>query len=138
MQTERVAEVRNHDAAFALLIESFQQLQTAMIESDYQERIFAADQLSEESTRRRVLDWAKQERALRLAKLDHQVRQMATSYQWARHDHEREAGRGVTYDVDREITSERLNDLVVFVPENTPRREFVATKIVPSQLVANH
>lgn len=131
-----VAEVRIHDAAFALLIESFQQLQTAMIEADFQERIFAADQLTNNARRTQVLQLARQERDLRLAKLSHQLNQMLTSYTYSRRDHERAAGRDVPANVDRDKAAEQLKGLVVFVPETTPKHDFVISKIVPMQTVA--
>ncbi len=120
--SERVSEVRNHDAAFALLIETFQQLQTSRIEADYQNHLFAADQLADIESRARALERARQARALRLAKLSVKLEQLETSYAHARQGDERELGVGVVHQPDREAAATRLKEMAVFVPHSPAHR----------------
>ena len=130
-----VAVVRNHDAAFSLLIESFQQLQTAMIESDYQERLVMSEAVTDENARARVLKLAGQERDLRLAKLARQLQQMLASYDVARGDYQKQAGVVVPNSVNTDQAAAQLKQFVAFVPESAPKKVWVASRIVPSQTV---
>src|SRR5208283_5166614 len=64
-----IAELRNQDSAFSLLIEAFRQIQGRIIQNDYEARIKAANALSDLKTRRYVAELAKEERDLRVEKL---------------------------------------------------------------------
>ncbi len=130
-----VAELRNGDDAFALLIECFRQLQTSLIEADYENRLAAAARLSDPVKQSDVRDLSAQERELRFEKLDAQLGHMLTAYTHSRRLTEREANVTVPQKVDTVAAAKKLQDFVAIVPVVKPQEEIVVTRIVPAQLI---
>lgn len=129
-----VAELRNHDDAFALLLECFRQLQTTLIEADFEARLEAADQLTEGSRRALVIELAHAERELRFAKLEQQLANLLETYRHARAREAREAGVDVPMRVDTVAAARKLENFVAIVPAPDPQREIVVTRVVPASL----
>jgi uncharacterized protein YdcH (DUF465 family) len=124
-----VSELRNQDSAFALLIESYRQIQARLIQNDYEDRARAAATIGSLKDRRRVLVLAKQERDLRLEKLLAQLGAMSTNYDYARQIDEREAGVVVPKNVDTVQAAHRLKQFVVITPDSV---EQASAKTIPA------
>jgi len=84
------SELANRDAAFSLLMEAFGEVQGALIEEDYQTRLQAAKSVADSLARGHVLDLAKQERDLRLGKLQRQLAEIAVAYHYSRQTDQRD------------------------------------------------
>ncbi len=130
-----VAELRTGDDAFALLIECFRQLQTSLIEADYDHRLAAAARLTDPVQQQAVRELSAQERELRLEKLDTQLGHMLTAYTHSRRLTEREANVTVPQNVDTVAAARKLEDFVAIIPVVKPQEEIVVTRIVPAHLV---
>jgi hypothetical protein len=115
-RSDPVAELRHQDSAFSLLIEVYRQLQSRLIESDYDARLKAAADLPDLKIRRRVTALAKQEHDLRIKKLYGQLGNLATTYDYARQRDEREAGVAVPSAIDTATAAESLKNFVVITP----------------------
>lgn len=114
-------ELRNQDSAFALLMESYRQIQTRLIQNDYEARLEAAKHLEGLKARRQVMVLAKQERDLRLEKLNGQLTNMNSGYTHARYVDEREAGVTVPISVDTAAAARQLKNYVVITPDSVER-----------------
>ena len=79
-KVDPVAEQRNQDAAFSVLMESYRLLQAHRIEADYTTRVKAAAALTVSTARDQAVRDAQQERETRLAQLDTQVASIVNSY----------------------------------------------------------
>lgn len=130
-----VSELRNQDSAFALLTEAFRQLQSYLIESDYDARIEAAKSLKDPVARRKVTALAQQERELRLKKLYGQLDRMNTTYDYARQEDERVAGVTVSKNVDTVAAAHKLKDFVIISPDAFDSPAAVAPKALPASIV---
>lgn len=108
--TDVTVELRNQDAALSLLLEAFRQIQSSVIQSDYDSRIRAADSLKEMQVRHTVAILADLERYLRNRKLGKQVRNLLTAYEYARTIDERQAGVTVPSAVDLEAAANKLKE----------------------------
>jgi hypothetical protein len=106
-------EFRNQDAALSLLLEAFRQIQSSVIESDYDSRIRAANSLRDMQVRDTVAILADFERYLRCRKLGKQVQSLLRAYEYARKDDEREAGVTVPSAVDLEAAATKLKSFRV-------------------------
>ncbi len=102
--------LRNQDAALSLLLEAFRQIQSSVIQSDYDSRIRAADSLGGMEVRHTVAILADIERYLRGRKLEKQVGNLLTAYEYARKSDEREAGVTVPSSVDLETAANKLKE----------------------------
>src|SRR6185295_13031997 len=69
VKTRAVSELRGQDNAFALMMESYRQLQVLMIEADYDKRVQLAKSITNPKDRDRVLLMAQQEHDMRITKL---------------------------------------------------------------------
>ena len=98
----------NQDAALSLLLEAFRQIQGSVIQSDYDSRIRAAGSLRDMEVRHTVAILADIERYLRGRKLEKQVGNLLTAYEYARKSDEREAGVTVPSGVDLETAANKL------------------------------
>lgn len=116
---EQVRELHNHDFAFTILIESYQQIQTSRIEADYQERLFAADQVSDTSVREHVRQLAQQERAGRLAQLAYRLERMKEGYDTSRREQEKTIGVRVANRADTVGAVKQIGDMAVAVTHPT-------------------
>src|ERR1051326_735882 len=74
------SELQTHDSAFSLLIVAFGEVQTSLIDNDYGARVKAASSIHDSAARNHVLELARQERELRLRKLDRQLAELSAAY----------------------------------------------------------
>jgi hypothetical protein len=134
-RADPVSELRNRDSAFSLLIEAFRQLQSRLIQTDYEARLRAAAQLDNLKTRRQVVVLAKQERDLRLKKLYGQVATLNTTYDYSRKVDEREAHVVVPSNVDTAAAARKLKDFVVITPASAGLPDSNDGKTIPASVV---
>ncbi|MDW8343391.1 MAG: hypothetical protein RMM51_02755 [Verrucomicrobiae bacterium] len=132
--SDPIAELRNHDDAFALLLECFRQLQTNLIEADFEARLDAAANLPEAVRRAQVIELAHTERELRFEKLQQQLVNLLETYRHARARDAREAGVDVPMRVDTVAAARKLENFVAIVPAHDPNRDIVVTRVVPASL----
>ena len=114
--SDLVAELRNQDSVFSILIEAFRQIQGRVIQTDYEARIKAANALDDLKTRRRVVVLANQERDLRVKKLYHQLGNLCATYDTTRHDDERVVNVEVPVNIDTGHAAKTLMDYVFIAP----------------------
>ena len=113
-----VSDLRNQDSAFSLLIESYRQMQTFMIEGDYDKRLRGASLVKDAKDREHIETLAAQERDLRLAKLRTTLGGFNAAYDTSRHESERNAGIQVPSEVDINAANEKLRKFVPFTPHD--------------------
>ncbi len=129
-----IAELRNQDSAFSLLIEAFRQIQARIIQNDYEARIKAANALGDLKTRRYVAGLAKEERDLRVAKLYHQIGNLNLTYDHTRRDDERAlAVTDVPVHIDTGHTAKTLMDFVFIAPTAPDKNGEIKTTTVPAR-----
>ena len=129
-----LAELRNQDSAFSLLIEAFRQIQGRIIQTDYEARIKAANALSDLKTRRYVCQLAKEERGLRVAKLYHQIGNLNLTYENTRRDDERTlAVADVPVHIDTGHAAKTLMDFVFIAPTTPDKNGEIKTVSVPAK-----
>jgi hypothetical protein len=128
-----VAELQNNDAAFALLIEAFRELQAVMIEADYYQRLGAAEKLTDPAARAAAIAQVEENAERRLDKLVNDVNNMQLAYDSARKQHEAEMGRTVPSEMNASAAAERLRGFSIFRPD--PDQEQVdLSRIFPAYL----
>lgn len=130
-RTEAVAEIRKQDNAFSVMMESYQQIQELMIESDYDKQTQIGGSIANPKERERVIGLAKQARAQRLTKLASTMASFATAYGTTRKESEHKAGTTVASTASRESADEQLHKLVPFQPRNF-RLENTTSPLVPA------
>jgi hypothetical protein len=131
--TNPVAELRNQDSAFSLLIEAFRQVQGRIIQNDYEARLKAANTLDDLKTRRHVVELVNQERELRLQKLYHQIGNLNSTYDNTRHDDERAANVEVPVHIDTAHAAKTLMDYVFISPTAPDKDGVIKTTSVPAR-----
>jgi hypothetical protein len=134
-KSDPVSELRNQDGAFSILIEAYRQLQSHLIQADYEARVGAAARLTDLKVRRQVTVLARQERDLRLQKLYGQLTTMSTAYDYTRQRDEREAGIDEPSHVDTAAAAEKLKDFVVLTPAGDSRADIGSVKTMPATTV---
>jgi hypothetical protein len=129
-----IAELRNQDSAFALLMEAFRQIQGRIIQNDYQARLQAANALSDLKTRRYVFQLAKEEQALRVSKLYHQISDLNLTYDQTRRDDERAlAVADVPMHIDTRHAAKSLMDFVFIAPAAPDKNGEIKATAVPAK-----
>jgi hypothetical protein len=129
-----IAELRNQDSAFSLLIEAFRQVQGRIIQNDYEARIKAANSLSDLKTRRYVVGLAKEERNLRVEKLYHQIGNLDLTYDHTRRDDERALTvADVPMHLDAGHAAKTLMDFVFVAPTAPDKNGEIKTTTVPAK-----
>ena len=111
-----VAELRSQDSAFALTIQAYREIQTFMIERDYEARLKAGASHNAPSIRQEVARLAALERNLRLQKLDANVANLRTTYDHARRLDEVDAGVTVPANSDTTAAAKQLHEMVFIAP----------------------
>jgi hypothetical protein len=134
-RADPVSELRNRDSAFSLLMEAFRQLQSQLIQTDYESRLRAAAQLDNLKTRRQVIVLAKQERDLRLKKLYGQLETLNTTYDYSREIDQREAHVIVPKNVDTVAAANKLKNFVVITPAAAGLPSSAREKTIPASYV---
>jgi hypothetical protein len=130
--TDTVAELRNQDSVFSILIEAFRQVQGRVIQTDYEVRITAANALNDLKTRRRVVELANEERDLRVKKLYHQIGNLCATYDTTRHDDERVANVEVPVNIDTGHAAKTLMDYVFIAPAPSDNSGEKKTQTIPA------
>ena len=130
--TDAVAELRNQDSVFSILIEAFRQVQGRVIQTDYEARIKAANALDDLKLRRRVVVLANQERDLRVKKLYHQLGNLCATYDTTRHDDERVANVEVPVNIDTGHAAKTLMDYVFIAPAPNDNSGEKKTQTIPA------
>ncbi len=129
-----IAELRNQDSAFSLLIEAFRQIQGRIIQNDYEARIKAANALRDLKTRRYVAELAKEERDLRMEKLYHQIGNLNLTYDHTRRDDERAlAVADVPVHIDTGHAAKTLMDFVFIAPTAPDTTGEIKSTTVPAK-----
>jgi hypothetical protein len=129
-----IAELRNQDTAFSLLIEAFRQIQGRIIQNDYEARIKAAHALSDLKTRRYVAELAKEERSLRVEKLYRQIGNLNLTYDHTRRDDQRAlAVADVPVHLDTGHAAKTLMDFVFVAPTAPDKDGQIKTTTVPAK-----
>jgi hypothetical protein len=122
-----VCELQSQDAAFSLLLETYRQFQSYQIETDYQNRLHAADRMNGkdgslvirtssqglQTLRSFVGVLAKEERDLRMQKLQTEVVNFHGAYGCARKVDEGEAGGAVASRVNLRTAANKLRNFVL-------------------------
>jgi hypothetical protein len=118
-------ELQNRDSAFSLLITAFGEVQSSMIENDYEARLQAAQLIADYPERRRVQELASQERDLRLKNLNRKLAELSVAYVHARQSGPDEEASGPVppTKLDMGTAHEKLKQFVIIgageiVPEN--------------------
>lgn len=144
-----VCELRSQDSAFSLLMEVFRQHQAYRIETDYQVRLqgiaekqdkqaeFFIESNSEglKMLRQFVYGLARQERGLRMAKLETQVANLQAAYSCVRKIDEDYVGTKVPKNLDRSTAQAKIKDLVIIHPDSLAKGDATHARTVPANLV---
>jgi hypothetical protein len=130
--TDVVSELRNQDSVFSILIEAFRQVQGRVIQTDYENRIKAANALDDLKLRRRVVVLANQERDLRVKKLYHQLGNLCATYDTTRHDDEQVANVDVPVNIDTGHAAKTLMDYVFVAPAPSDKSGEKKTQTIPA------
>jgi hypothetical protein len=130
--TDAVSELRNQDSVFSILIEAFRQVQGRVIQTDYENRIKAANALDDLKLRRRVVVLANQERDLRVKKLYHQLGNLCATYDTTRHDDEQVANVDVPVNIDTGHAAKTLMDYVFIAPAPGDKSGEKKTQTIPA------
>ena len=127
-----VAELRNQDAAFSLLIESYRQMQTFMIEADFEKRLRAAALVKDNKDRDHIIDLAGQEHDLRLAQLRENLGKFNATYDTSRQSTEKATGVSVPNKVDTKTADAKLRKLVPFTPSKLGPSQDHPSQLLPA------
>ncbi len=120
---EAAEQMRKDDAMFELLIESYLQLETGLIEAEYQHQLQVADAITDFEKRHRLMKLSRKTRDLRLARLAEKIGQMIQGYELARVHGTGGTGAVVPIKSDRAAAQARLKSLKAFYPDMLNRRE---------------
>lgn len=126
-----VSELRSHDNAFALMMESYRQLQVLMIEADYDKRVQMAKSITNPKERDRVLLMAQHERDMRTTKLMQTVKGFDSAYDTTRKDMQRRTGGEVVTRVTPQEAGEQLRHFRAFTPKEF-RMENQPSSLMPA------
>jgi hypothetical protein len=129
--TNPISELKNQDAAFSIVIEAFRQIQGRIIQYDYEACITAANALSDLKTHRIVVELAKQERELRVAKLDHQIGNLTRAYDHTRRDNAHAVAVDIPVHIDTGQAAKTLMNYVFIAPMASDKDGEVRTTTVP-------
>jgi len=113
LRAQPTSELQNHDSAFSLLITAFAEVQTSLIESDYHTRQQAALSIQDYQARQDVVKLARQERELRLRKLNRQLAELSAAYVHSRQSDAQKNGEHSAATVDIQDAQKKLNGFVI-------------------------
>jgi hypothetical protein len=131
VKSAAVAELRGNDHAFALMIESYRQIQELMIEGDYNKRVELANAIANPKERDRISKMALDERNMRLTKLEQTLQGFHTAYSSSRKDDERKTGEKIAVTASSESAASQLKTFVPFQPKGF-RVEIGPSDLVPA------
>lgn len=124
------SELRNQDSAFSLLIESYRQMQSFMIEADYEKRLKAAARVQDPKEQAHIIALIEHEHDLRLAKLRDMVAGFIATYDNSRQPNDKVTSASAPSAVDTKTANAKLHTLVPFTP-----KQFGPSENQPSQLL---
>jgi len=131
VKTRAVSELRSHDNAFALMMESYRQLQILMIEADYEKRLQLAKSIANPKERDRVLLMAQQEHDMRITKLQQTLKGFDSAYDTSRKEQQAKTGGEIVTKITSEEASEQLRHYRPFVPKDF-RMENQPSSLLPA------
>ena len=131
VRTNVVAELRSHDNAFALMMESYRQLQVLMIEADYEKRVQLAKAVANPTERDRVLLLAQQEHDGRISKLQQAMKGFDSAYDTTRKPLQNKTGGEIVTKITPEEAGEQLRHFRVFTPKEF-KMENQASTLLPA------
>ena len=113
LRAEATSESQIHDSAFSLLITAFAEVQTSLIENDYQAQQQAAASIQDYQARQDVVKLARQERELRLRKLNRQLAELSAAYVHLRQSDAQKNGDHPPAKVGIQDAEKKLNGFVI-------------------------
>jgi hypothetical protein len=131
VRSNAVSELRSHDNAFALMMESYRQMQVLMIEADYDKRLQLAKTVADPTERDRVLLLAQQEHDLRISKLHQTMKSFDSAYNTTRKPLQNKAGGEVVTKITSEEAGEQLRHFRAFTPQEF-KMENQASSLLPA------
>lgn len=126
-----VTELRGKDHAFALMIETYRQIQELMIEGDYNKHLELAQRVANPTERARLTRLALDERNARLTKLEQTLQDLQTAYASSRKDDERKTGQTIAATASADNVAPQLKSFVPFQPKGF-RVENGPSELVPA------
>ena len=144
-----VCELQSQDAAFSLLLETYRQFQSYQIETDYQNRLHAVDRMNQgngspvirtssqglQTLRTFVGVLAKEERDLRMQKLQSEVVNFSSEYGCVRKVDEEETGGPVASRVNLRTAANKLRDFVILSSGPLARVDLRSARTVSASTV---
>jgi hypothetical protein len=128
-----ISELQNQDTAFSILMEAFRQIQGRIIQNDYEARITAINALRDIKMHRSIVELAKQERELRVAKLEHQIGNLNLTYDHTRRDDAHAVAVDVHVPIDTSHAAKTLMDYVFIAPVAPDQDGEIKTTTVPAK-----
>lgn len=125
------AELHSQDRAYALLSVAYRELQTYLIERDYENRLQAAATKADAGKRAEITRLAARERDLRLQQLSTNLTNLASTYTHARGEDERRMGVSAPSIVDTAAAARDFHNLVAIVPDRVDDSGQLKTKSIP-------
>ncbi len=116
---------------FSVLLEAFRQIQGRIIQNDYKACITAADAINDRETHCSIVELAKQERELRVAKLNHQIENLNLTYDHTRRDDARAVAVDVHLPIDSSHAAKTLMDYIFIAPTAPDKDGEVKITTVP-------
>jgi hypothetical protein len=115
-KTISVSELRNHDSAFSLLLETYRQFQNKLIQIDYSNRLSAAMCLADVTTRKQTVALVRRERDLRIRRLTAQLVVFSVMYDHSRQFDKQKVDNPSGAGMDRKGAARELQNFVVITP----------------------
>jgi hypothetical protein len=130
-RTNAVAQLRSQDNAFALMMEAYRQIQSLMIEADYDKQVKLAQAIPNPADRDRVLKLIQQDYDDRLAKLEETLKNFGGAYDTTRQELQVQAGQQLVSQTSPEEAHQQLRRFRVFTPKDF-RLENQPSPLVPA------
>ena len=144
-----VCELQSQDGAFSLLLETYRQFQSYQIETDYQNRLRAADGMNDkdgslviqtssqglQTMRSFVGVLAREARDLRMQKLQTEVVNFRSAYGCVRKMDEEETGGPVSSRVDLQAAGRKLRNFVILSSGPLARADLRSAKPISASTV---
>ena len=129
------SEVRIHDSAFSLLLETYRQFQNNLIQIDYSNRLSAVASLTDIAVRKEVGALAAQERDQRLKRLAAQLIVFSATYARTWPGPAREVTAASNAGANIKAVTEQLRSFVVIAPAGDGRQDAGTFQTFPSSAV---
>lgn len=131
VRSNAVTELRGQDNAFALMMESYRQIQILMIEADYDKLVTLAKRVTDPKQRDQLLLMAQQQREARIAKVHDTMKGFDSAYSTSRKEQEKKTDGAVITKMTPEEADDQIQHLRPFVPK-VFRQESSPGTLVPA------